>query len=88
MNPSEIDTDHASTALESEMLLSWAEELLPMEALHCYFKLEKPLLCNLLFLRLFEGSYSRKLMLVFVCSVFWKNSYVEPEMSTGFGDCR
>lgn len=33
MNPSEIRTDHASAALESEGLLSWAEELLPLKVL-------------------------------------------------------
>jgi len=39
MDPSELRTDHTSSALESRVVLSWAEELLPLKALYCYFKL-------------------------------------------------
>lgn len=47
---SEIHTDHASTTLESH-LLSCAEELLPLEALYCYFNFGKTSALQLAFLR-------------------------------------
>lgn len=72
-NPSEIYTCHASTVLESHVLFSWAEELLPLKALYCYFKLWKHSALQFVFLT--ESTW-RKLMLhlsLGVCSVFWKN---------------
>lgn len=73
MGPNESHTDHASTALGSHVLFSWAEELLPLKALYCYFKLGKTSALQLIFL---TENNSRKLMLhlsLGVCRVFWKN---------------
>lgn len=87
MVPSEIYICHTSTVLESHVLFSWAEELLPLKALYCYFKLWKTSALQLVFL---TKRTWRKLMLhlsLGFCSVFWKNVYVDPGITTVFQDC-
>lgn len=87
MDPNEIHTVHASTAPESHLLFGWAEELLPLKVLYWCFNQEKTSALQLIFL---TESNSRKLTLrlsLGVCSVFWKDVYVEPEMNRAFQDC-
>lgn len=83
MDPNEIHTVHASTAPESHMLFSWAEELLPLKVLYCYFNQEETSALQLIFL---TESNLRKLMLHLSLGV-WKDVYVEPEMNRAFQDC-